>query len=130
MTSRSNEAPPGLQYFIAEKNQVMIASYVGRLTHENREIFAKSQKDISESQAKYVILYFRDAGQELDKSLVPIFAQLQKIIRDKGIPFRLCSLHPELRRFLDSQGLLRPNEVTNNLVEALRSLNLATPMVG
>jgi anti-anti-sigma regulatory factor len=119
------ESTTSLQYFIAEKNAVMIVSWIGEFSYETSGIIEKCQEDLSKSSAKWVILNLRDLKPTMDKITVPIFARLEKAIREKPAVLRLTSVHPELKGFLLQQGVLRPEELTNNLAEALRSITQA-----
>jgi anti-anti-sigma regulatory factor len=124
-TEKPLESPSSLQYFIAEKNAVMIISWIGEFSHETSGVIEKCREDVGNSTAKWVILNLRDLKPSMDKITVPIFARLQKTVREKPAILRLTSVHPELRGFLLQQGVLRPDELTNNLAEALRGITLA-----
>ena len=119
------ESTTSLQYFIAEKNAVMIVSWIGEFSYETSGIIEKCREDLSKSPAKWIILNLRDLKPTMDKITVPIFARLEKSIREKPAVLRLTSVHPDLKNFLLQQGVLRPEELTNNLAEALRSITQA-----
>ena len=59
-----------------------------------------------------------------------VTAPKAKCMRDKPAMLRVSSLHTELFAALESQGLLRQDELANNLSEALRSLPLDQKVVG
>jgi anti-anti-sigma regulatory factor len=109
-----------LQYFIAEKNSVVILSWVGTLAHETIRTIEECQSELLKIKAKWVVMNCRDLHPQMDKSVVPIFAKLSKTIREMPATLRLASIHPELRSYLESQGLLRNEELALNLTEALK----------
>jgi anti-anti-sigma regulatory factor len=111
-----------LQYFIAEKNSVVILSLVGVLAHETIRTIEDCQTELLKMKAKWVIMNCRDLQPQMDRSVVPIFARLNKNIRDMPATLKLTSLHPELRSYLEAQGLLRTEEVALNLHEALKGI--------
>jgi anti-anti-sigma regulatory factor len=116
------ESPSALQYFIAEKNAVLIVSWVGEFAHGTAEVIDKCRDEVVKSGAKWVIFNLRDLKPSMDRITVPVFARLQKGIREKPAVLRLTSMHPDLRGFLQEQGVLRPEELSNNLAEALQGI--------
>jgi anti-anti-sigma regulatory factor len=111
-----------LQYFIAEKNSVVILSWVGVLAHETIRTVEDCRNELLKIKAKWVVMNCRDLKPQMDKSVVPIFAKLNKTIRELPATLRLASIHPELRSYLESQGLLRNEEVVLNLADALKNV--------
>jgi hypothetical protein len=67
------ESSSSLQYFIAEKNAVMIVSWIGEFSHETSGIIERCREDLDKSTAKWVILNLRDLKPTMDKITVPIF---------------------------------------------------------
>jgi anti-anti-sigma regulatory factor len=100
----------------------MIVSWVGSFAHEAVEVIEKCRGEVSKSQAQWVIMNLRDLKPAMDRTAIPTFARLQKTVREKPAVLKLSSVHPELRSFLDSQGLLRMEELANNLTEALQMI--------
>jgi anti-anti-sigma regulatory factor len=115
------EASTSLQYFIAEKNSVIIVSWIGQFVHETIQTIEACQTDLLKAQAKWVIFNCRDLKPNMDRSAIPILAKLQKTIREKPAVLKMTSMHPELRSYLDSQGLIRPEEIALNLTDAIRT---------
>lgn len=111
-----------LQYFIAEKSSVVVLSWVGALAHETIRTIEECQNEILNLKAKWVVMNCRDLKPQMDRSVVPIFARLNKTIRDMPATLRLTSLHPELRSYLEEQGILRNEELSLNLTEALKTI--------
>jgi anti-anti-sigma regulatory factor len=115
-----------LQYFIAEKNSVVILSWVGVLAHETIRSIEDCQAELLKINAKWVVMNCRDLKPQMDRSVVPVFARLNKAIRDIPATLRLTSIHPELRSYLEAQGLLRNDELALNLADALKGVIKST----
>jgi anti-anti-sigma regulatory factor len=122
MTDPKATGTPILQYFIAEKNSVLVLSWIGTFAHAAISIIEECQAEMNKTQAKCVIMNCRDLSPAMDRSAVPVLAKLQKTIREKPAVLRLSSVHPELLSFLEFQGLIRKEEVALNLTEAIQSL--------
>lgn len=116
-----NEEVPKLTYLIAEKKFVLVISFVGPLVRSNLSVFEECMREVEKRGASFIILNFRDVPSSVDRTVFPAVARLQKLIRLKPAALRMTALHPELRKVLDEQGLLRAAEVANNLGEALQS---------
>jgi anti-anti-sigma factor len=111
-----------LQYFLSEKKGIAVVSFAGKLSRENEPVLQQCAAELIEKRPKFVILYLRDLGSRMDIAALPAFARLQKAVRELPAEMKVCSPHPELRALLEEKGLLRPNELCNNLVEALQAL--------
>src|SRR4051812_12651649 len=108
-------SPEALQYFLSVKGPVAVVSFAGRLTREAEGVLAQCGNELLAKQPKHVILYLRDIGNRIELAALPAFARMQKQIREMPSDLKLCSLHPEVKRLLEDKGLLRLNEITNNL---------------
>ena len=114
---------PELQFFVAEKNSIVVVSISGTLSRSGEAVLDKCREEVVNRHPKHVILYFKDLGNRADLSAFPALARLQKAIRDLPASLRLCGLHPELRKFLEQKGLLRLSELSPGLPEALKALS-------
>ena len=122
MPFNSPGAPSSLRYFIAEQKSILVVSIVGSMVRENTGIMEEMLHQISEKSAKWIILNLRDVPPSNDRTVCPILAKLKKAARTRAACVRFTSVHPELRKFLESQGVVRPDEFSNNLAEALQTL--------
>jgi anti-anti-sigma regulatory factor len=113
------EPDPKFTFFIAEKDHWLVVSLVGALTKDSIPGLRECSDQIKETSAKWVILNFRDVPAQIDSEVLGDFADLQKSIRDRVNVLMLCSLHPELKKTLLSQDVIKPDELANNLLEAL-----------
>ena len=112
-----------LSYFLAGKASILIVTLSGSFIRESIPIMERCHKEVMVSAAKWTILNLLDVSPDMEKVAVPVFARLQKAVRAKPSTLRLSSVHPELRKFLEAQGLLRVEELANSLTEALKSLD-------
>ncbi|OFZ21757.1 MAG: hypothetical protein A2X94_15835 [Bdellovibrionales bacterium GWB1_55_8] len=114
--------PGKLTYLLAEKKSILVVSFIGPLVRTNAHVLEKCIKEISKREATWVIVNFRDVPANLDRTVYPALARLQQVIRSKPAELKMTALHPELRKQLDQQGLLRPKEVVDNLAIALQAV--------
>ena len=117
----SHNDPFEFQYFISEKNGFVVASLVGLLEGSAGERFEQLSADIVKCDFSKLVLNFRDVAG-LSADLIPQFAKLQKMARDKEAELRICGLKPEIKDRLHKAGVLRPHELADNLQTALQSL--------
>ncbi|MFL5814934.1 MAG: STAS domain-containing protein [Bdellovibrionia bacterium] len=117
-----------LTYFLSEKEVVsqksviLLISLAGPINRSNAAVLDKLIEELEKRSPGWVVLNLRDVGSSIERTQYPAFAKLQKTVRDKGAELKICSVHPNLRTTLVDAGLLRVNEITNNLPEALQSL--------
>src|SRR5438874_1411619 len=100
-----NSANPKLEYFVSEKGSFIVVSFVGEITKFTLEAFEKCQKELAQKKASFWVLNLRDVDR-IDINAVPSIAKFQKSIRDKAAHLRICSLKPEIRRFLVNRAIL------------------------
>ena len=111
-----------LTYFLAEKNGVLVVSFIGPLVRSNAHILDRCLKDVLARQVDWVIVSLRDVPGTVDRAVFPTFARFQKAVRDKKARLILASLHPVLHKALNDQAIVRPEESANNLADALSRL--------
>jgi anti-anti-sigma regulatory factor len=117
----SQPDPFEFQYFISEKNGFVVASLVGLVEINAIERFEQLANDILKSEFTKLVLNFRDVGG-FSPELIPHFARLQKMAREKRADLRICGLKPEIKDRLHRAGVLRPHELSDNLQTALQSM--------
>jgi anti-anti-sigma regulatory factor len=111
-----------LEYFISEKNGYLVLSMVGSITKATLGVFERAQMELRKCEAQYIVLNFHDITR-LDISGVPALVRLQKSLRERPAELRICFLKPDFLRMLVEAGAVRPPELADNLLEALRSFN-------
>lgn len=110
-----------LQYFLSRKGPILVVTFVGDMNVPSIQAIEKCTSEISATElVKFVILYFRDT-KRIALEAIPYLATMQKEVRKKG-ELQICSMHPEMREKLSKHGIIRANENTNNLAEALSAL--------
>lgn len=116
---QNDSVPNGLDLLIAQQKSILLVTMVGSLIHENSAALEQGVAQIKEKEANWVVLHLRDLSPEMDRSLVSPFAQLQKSIRDKPARLLIAAVHPKLKAYLVEHGVLRTDEVVQNVKEAL-----------
>ena len=111
-----------LKYFISEKKHIMVVTLIGPLVRSNAHILDQCIRELSRKEASWVILNLKDVPGTVDRAVFPAIARLQKNVRDRKAQLRLSSINPNLRLALDQNGLIRSDETSNTLAEALTSL--------
>jgi anti-anti-sigma factor len=113
-----------LEYFLSEKQQFLVVSLVGSLTKSTQAEIQKCEDAILASAAKYIVLNFHDL-KEMDLTGIRPLVQLQKRIREKPAQMRLCFVKTEIFNILDGAAAIRPQELCGDLVQALKSFDIA-----
>jgi anti-anti-sigma regulatory factor len=108
-----------LNYFFAEKNNCLVISLVGSLSVDQQSILEECAKEMEASSAKWIIINFRDVSCHAHKQTLECLRQLQNRVRMKPATLKLSSIHPELKKMLLALEIVRAEELTNNLMEAL-----------
>jgi anti-anti-sigma regulatory factor len=115
-----------LEFFVSEKNHFLVISLLGTLTKTTLPVLEKIQDELAQRDAKLIVLNCYDLHR-VEVGGVPGIVRLQKMIRDRpSTHLRICFLKPDISKFLMESGAVRPNELCNNLLEALKDL---TPLV-
>ena len=114
-----------LNILFSEKSGLLIISFVGPVVCGNRGELEAAFKRLSEFKAKWTVLHLREVPPNIDKGMIPELTRFQKAVRDLPSELRVSSLHPELRKFLLAQGIVRTDELVNNLQAAIESLGIA-----
>ena len=121
----TSEETPTCSYFISSNAHILVAVFSGALVKKNAEVIDQAATDLlGRPNAKWVVLSFQNVSA-FDRVIVPSIAKLLKSLRDRNLTLRLCLLSPEARAFLDQQGLLRDEEVANDLPSALQDMKTA-----
>lgn len=114
--------PPDLRYFISEKDAILVVVFAGSLSRASHAVLEQCQAEIVEKKPARVILMFRDIADRVKLPALAPLARLKAAIRACPAELRICGLHPEILKMLNDRGLLRVEEISNNLHEALLEL--------
>lgn len=110
-----------LQYTLAQKGALTIASFNGSIIRKNLEVLEKCKQELLKQQSKFIILSFQNVD-DLDLFSVPALAQFQKAMRDKPAVLRICLIRHDFRELLEGRGAMKKSEIANELTDAIRSL--------
>lgn len=105
-----------LEYFFAEKDNFVLVLFVGAINEENLPTLAKFEKELMEKNARCCAFYFRDVI-EMHMGTTPALIRLQENARAKFGKILLSSLKPSFKDILLQRGIIRRNELTDNLLE-------------
>ena len=114
-----------LNILFSEKAGLLVVSFIGSIVRENRAEFEEAFKRLSGFKPKWTVLHFREVPPNVDKGMLPELTRFEKVVRDFPSTLRISSLHPELRKYLLSQGVVRTDELVNNLQEAIESFGIS-----
>lgn len=115
-----NLTPSKLQYFLSEKNDYLVVSFVGAMNKLTAPDIEKCLEEVLPKNARKFVLNFHDVIQVEPGAIAPL-VRFQKAMRDKPGEVRVCFLKPTFQRYLIDSGAIRPAEIAQNLLEALQS---------
>lgn len=118
MTEKTHD----FEYFISIKEPFLVIAFLGHMTKVSAAVIEKCQAEILASQAKFIVLGFRDVSK-IDLPVVPALVKIQKSIRDAKKELRVASLRPDIKTLLLDAGAIRHEEVQLNLPDALQSFS-------
>ena len=107
------------QFLIAEKNKVVVLSFVGAMTTSPE--FDKCLGQLDRLDFTNIIINFRDVTS-LESPAIPFLAQIKKLARKKSPLVAVCGLKPEIKDKLLSQGVISKPEVFGNVRDVLLKL--------
>jgi anti-anti-sigma regulatory factor len=113
-----------LEYFLSEKQGILVVAFLGALSKATEAVVARCQGEIeARNGLQAVVLTFHDI-ERLEPSGIPSLVRLQRAARERAA-LRLCFLKPAYQKQLMDSGAVRPNELEDSLINALRSLRIA-----
>lgn len=113
-----------MDFKIITKSQITIITVTGDMGKESREGLLKCAKETLETDSKAVLIYFKGLNQ-FDPSLLREFTLFQHELRKKNVRIKIVGLSLPMKVHLSDKGVLRSNEVHNDLNEALKQLSKA-----
>lgn len=111
---------PSFEYFIAQKSDIAIISLVGSSTKDNAAALEECWQKVQNLNATYFIFNLRDL-RDVNEGFFRPFALMLAFARKKG-PIRISGLNSQHKEALSSIGLLRNQELSLTLNEAMQSL--------
>jgi anti-anti-sigma factor len=110
-------------FYLSEKQQFLVVTFSGALIKATLPEFQKCEKQILESQAKYIVLNFQEL-QQMDLTAIRPLAQLQKQIREKPAQLKICAIQKKFCDLLTEAAAVRPQELCQDLAQALKSFDI------
>lgn len=94
---------------------------VGPMNDSSMPMLSDLRREIAKNtDAKVIVMSVRDVP-EISGDAIQFLAQLQKFIRERPSEIRFCGMKPVLKSKLLSRGIIRTNEVFDNLQLAIQS---------
>lgn len=110
------------QYFLSDKKPILIVTMVGRMNFMAVQTLLKCKAEINrlsqKENARFVVFYCRDV-ELITGDAISVLTQMQAEIRARDCSLNICSLRPEIRERLVNMGVVRRNELTDNMRDAL-----------
>lgn len=119
-----DKTPIPLRCFLAEKDDVLIASFIGPITRASFHLLESAVRDILGNNARSVVLSFHDVPY-CDRSVSAPAGRLAEELRRRGRDVRFCFLQPSLRILFTEERVAQAGEIANNLADALSGLPLS-----
>ena len=114
-------------YFISHNGSILVASLSGFCEGDAAVLLVKCKTEIEEritDTIQGVVLNFSGVTG-IANDLVPFWAQLQSTIRSHQVELRVCGVESNLKEKLNRMGILRSNEASLSLKEALPEIVVA-----
>lgn len=107
------------EFSLSKKNNIVVASLSGSINLQTIFQFEKCAREIlAEAEARFIAIDL-SALENVTLDAVPALVRLQKIIRDRQQPFRLCGLEGDLKSKLHKLGVIRFPELSATLKDSL-----------
>ena len=117
----SAQEAKALSFHLAEKNDILVVSLIGAICKATEEIMRRCTEEIERSQARSVVLNFLGV-ENVEKAGLTELAKVQVLVRRKPSALRICFMRPAVAAVLKDSGVLRPEEVSAGLKEAIVGL--------
>lgn len=110
-----------MKYNIVAQKNIAVLTLSGNIGKEDKESLGTCSKELLESDADSVVLYFKNVTQ-IEAMILRDLTLLQHEIRQRK-RLKVVGLNLQLKTFLSDKGVIRSNELGSNLSEVLFSLN-------
>lgn len=107
-----------LEYFVSEKNGVVVVSFLGIITQETVEIINEVLEEVQGRSPKLLIVNCHDL-LDMDEKCVTALAQFNEFVRGMPSALSYCFVHPTVRKLLVAAGTIAEEDIKNNFIEAL-----------
>ncbi len=109
----------GLRYFLSENRPILVITLLGRIDQFTIDALINCKTEIAGyDDIKYVVFYCRDV-EAITEDAIDVLVQIQSEIRARSCALNFSALKPVLREQLLAAGIIRPDEVSNNMQGAI-----------
>jgi anti-anti-sigma regulatory factor len=110
-------------YSIQKSNSIVVVYLSGEIGQYALHPLEKCRTEVLENQGVRFAMLDLSNVKNLTLEAVPAFAQLQKAVRFRGIGLRLCAIPDSLKEKLSKLGVIRHNELSPSLKDALLEIS-------
>lgn len=118
------DKPNEFKYVLGEKDDALLILFYGKMNSRELVELEKCKLEVADKPQKIIIMNFRDVTACMP-AVHTFFVKFQKMFRDSGRLVGLCGLNPDVKFALLSSGIIRENEIYNNIPEAWQALKAA-----
>lgn len=112
-----------LEFYIASKAPVKIITLVGTWNASASIAIDNCINEIEKNgDGEFLVIYVRDLQDILQEAYKDLIQFQVKMRANFSGGIKICSLLPSLKNTLLSSGVVRPNELTNNLKDTLTQI--------
>lgn len=108
----------GSHYFVSTQGPVAIVTFVGDLNSSAVEMLGKCRIELVAVKVKFLVFYFRDV-ETITGDSIQSLTQIQLDARGRELEIRMTSIKPNIKEKLLKMGVVRGDELANNLRDAL-----------
>lgn len=109
------------KFMISEQGQVCLIVLIGDLGLKNKESYTECINQIKESKCRFFVINLREV-ELIPRASHRFLVQLQREVREKeGSKIRVCCVNPKFKPELTDHGIIRNQEIANNVKKALES---------
>lgn len=111
-----------LEYFISEKNGIVVVSLLGILTVETVTSLEKVFEEVQSRHPRLAIINCHDL-LDMDARSINAVANLNECIRSIPATVSYCFVHPTVRKLLLDAGTLQEDDIKSNFIEAVDAIS-------
>ncbi len=113
-----------LEFFITEKNGIVVVSFLGIITGDTIPVLNDVFEQVQERSPQLLIVNCHDL-LDMDEKCVDGLTQFNDLVRGLPAAISYCFVHPSVRKLLLGSGKIAESDIKNNFIEAVNSLPVA-----
>lgn len=110
------------RYVLGEKEELVLIVLYGRLSGRDIGTLEEIENILNQKSQPILLLNFHDVTSFMPAAH-QCFAKFQKRMRDKGKLIGICGLRPDVKQSILQSGIVRENEIYNNIPDAWKALH-------